>query len=152
MEKNFFVENFILLLYISITVGKNMKKNETVSFDLNIDVKSAIPIYEQIKDAIKMAIFSHQLQNNDKIVSVRSLSTRYQINPLTILKAYNQLEQEGFLLSRRGSGYYVQDNPEKDRKAKKALLKREVNGFFKKVAGLGFSLEDLQKELENIGR
>lgn len=129
-----------------------MKNKKTISFELNVNVKSAVPIYEQIKDAIKMAIFSGKLKKNDKIISVRSLSTRYQINPLTILKAYNQLEQEGFLLSRRGSGYYVQDHPNRYRAAKKALLKREMNDFFKKVAGLGFTPDDLQKELRNLGR
>ncbi len=129
-----------------------MKKKETISFELDIDVKSAVPIYEQIKDAVKMSIFCGQLKNSDKIISVRNLSTRYQINPLTILKAYNQLENEGFLHSRRGSGYYVQDSPEKYHEAKKVLLKREVNDFLKKVARLGFTLDDLQKELKNLGR
>ncbi|MCK4836542.1 MAG: GntR family transcriptional regulator [Candidatus Aminicenantes bacterium] len=125
-----------------------MKKFETKSFLLDVDVKSAIPIYEQIKDAIKMAIFSRQLKNNDKIISVRNLSTRHNINPLTILKAYGQLETEGFLYSRRGSGFYVKTSPEKSNKAKNDLLKKEVADFLKKMFSLGFSFKDLKKELK----
>ena len=126
-----------------------MKKFETKSFELNVDVKSAIPIYEQIKDAIKMAIFSQRLKNEDKIISVRNLSTRNNINPLTILKAYGQLESEGFLYSRRGSGYYVRTSSKKFEIAGKAILKKEVADFFKRIFSLGFTLKDLQAELKN---
>ncbi len=126
-----------------------MKKSETKSFELDVDVKSAIPIYEQIKDAIKMAIFSQRLKNDDKIISVRNLSTRNNINPLTILKAYGQLESDGFLYSRRGSGYYVRTSSKKFETAGKALLKKEVADFFKRISSLGFTLKDLQNELKN---
>ena len=81
-----------------------MRKFETKSFELDVNVKSAIPIYEQIKDAVKISIFTEKLQEGDQIISIRELSTRYNINPITIMKAYNQLETEGYLYSRRGSG------------------------------------------------
>jgi GntR family transcriptional regulator len=126
-----------------------MRKFDTKSFELDVDVKSAIPIYEQIKNAIKMAIFSLQLKEEDKIISVRNLSTRHNINPLTILKAYNQLEREGFLYSRRGSGYYVKPIRGKSIEEKKKLLKKEVSAFYKKIISLGFTLNELQQELKN---
>lgn len=125
-----------------------MRKFDTKSFELDVEVKSAIPIYEQIKNAIKMAIFSQQLREKDKIISVRNLSTRHNINPLTILKAYNQLESEGFLVSKRGSGYYVKTNREKMVKEKRNLLKNEVSAFYKKIINLGFTLNELQLELK----
>jgi len=126
-----------------------MKKSETKSFLLDVDVKSAIPIYEQIKDAVKIAIFSQKLQADDKMISVRNLSTRHNINPLTILKAYGQLEADGFLYSRRGSGYYVKPGSEKSGTARNAVLKKEVADFFKRISSLGFTLRDLQGELKN---
>jgi len=125
-----------------------MRKFDTKSFELDVDVKSAIPIYEQIKNAIKMAIFSQQLNEEDKIISVRNLSTHHNINPLTILKAYNQLESEGFLYSKRGSGYFVKTNQEKYAEEKKILLKKEVSSFYNKIFSLGFTLNDLQQELK----
>lgn len=126
-----------------------MKKSEAKSFLLDVDVKSAIPIYEQIKDAVKIAIFSQKLRADDKMISVRNLSTRHNINPLTILKAYGQLEADGFLYSRRGSGYYVKPGSGKSRTARNALLKKEVADFFKRISSLGFTLKDLQGELKN---
>lgn len=125
-----------------------MRKFDTKSFELDVDVKSAIPIYEQIKNAIKMAIFSLQLKEEDKIISVRNLSTRHNINPLTILKAYNQLESEGFLYSKRGSGYFVKTSREKFVEEKKTLLKNEVSAFYNKIISLGFTLSELQQELK----
>ena len=126
-----------------------MKKTETKSFLLDVDVKSAIPIYEQIKDAVKIAVFSQKLQGDDKMISVRNLSTRHNINPLTILKAYGQLEADGFLYSRRGSGYFVKSGSEKSGTARNAVLKKEVADFFKRISSLGFTLRDLQGELKN---
>jgi GntR family transcriptional regulator len=126
-----------------------MKKSKTTSFLLDVDVKSAIPIYEQIKDAVKIAIFSQKLQADDKVISVRNLSTRHNINPLTILKAYGQLEADGFLYSRRGSGYYVKPGSEKSSTARNAVLKKEVADFFKRISSLGFTLRDLQGEIKN---
>jgi GntR family transcriptional regulator len=126
-----------------------MKKPETKTFFLDVDVKSAVPIYEQIKDAVKLAIFSQRLRADDKVISVRNLSVRHNINPLTILKAYGQLETDGFLYSRRGSGYFVKPGAEKSGAAKSAILKKEVGAFIKRISSLGFTLKDLQRELKN---
>jgi GntR family transcriptional regulator len=126
-----------------------MKKSKTTSFLLDVDVKSAIPIYEQIKDAVKIAIFSQKLKADDKVISVRNLSVRHNINPLTILKAYGQLEADGFLYSRRGSGYFVRADPKKTKTARNTILKKEVATFFKRISSLGFTLSDLQREMTN---
>jgi GntR family transcriptional regulator len=128
---------------------KTMKKSKTTSFLLDVDVKSAIPIYEQIKDAVKIAIFSQKLRADDKVISVRNLSVRHNINPLTILKAYGQLEADGFLYSRRGSGFFVRTDPEKTKTARHTVLKKEVAAFFKRISSLGFTLDDLQREITN---
>lgn len=116
---------------------------------MDVDVKSAIPIYEQIKDAVKIAIFSQKLKADDKVISVRNLSVRHNINPLTILKAYGQLEADGFLYSRRGSGYFVRADPKKTKTARNTILKKEVATFFKRISSLGFTLSDLQREMTN---
>lgn len=125
-----------------------MRKLETKSFSLEVDVKSALPIYEQIKSAVKISIFAGNLKPGDQLVSIRELSTRHHINPITIMKAYNQLEIEGFLSSRRGSGYYVKDNPEELSHGKLEVLRQEVADFMKKIAALGFTSGDLLEEIE----
>lgn len=125
-----------------------MSKTATKSFDLDVDVKSAVPLYEQIKTAVQMAIFTGKLQEGDKVISIRDLSTRYNINPITIMKAYNQLETEGFLFSRRGSGYFVKVDPQNLQQGKHELFRKEVSGFLKRISSLGYSAEDLLEELK----
>ena len=125
-----------------------MRKFETKSFELDVNVKSAIPIYEQIKDAVKISIFTEKLQEGDQIISIRELSTRYNINPITIMKAYNQLETEGYLYSRRGSGYYVKVDSQGFKNGRVETLKKEVSDFLKRIAAMGFTANDLVKELE----
>ena len=126
---------------------KKMRKFETKSFDLDVNVKSAVPIYEQIKNAVKISIFTEKLRDGDQIVSIRELSTRYNINPITIMKAYNQLESEGYLFSRRGAGYYVKTDKRDCGKGKREILEMEVSRFLKKIAALGFNAKDLLIEL-----
>ena len=124
-----------------------MRKFDTKLFELAVDVKSAVPIYEQIKNAVKMAIFSEQLSEGDKLASIRDLSTRFNINPITIMKAYNQLESEGLLVSRRGSGYFVKSDKSGVEKGKVEIFRKEVSGFLEKIAGMGFTAKDLLDEL-----
>lgn len=126
------------------------REYDTKYFELDVNVKSAVPIYEQIKNAVKMAIFSKRLKDGDKIISTRDVSTRFNINPITIMKAYKQLEMEGFLLSKRGSGYYVQINYSEMDNSKSELFQQEVTKFLKNIADLGYSAEDLMSALKKI--
>jgi len=90
-----------------------------------------------------MAIFSNKLKEGDKIISIRDVSSRFNINPITIMKAYNQLEIEGFLFSRKGSGYYVQIENNNLDIHKSELFQKEVIEFLKKIASMGYSADDL---------
>jgi GntR family transcriptional regulator len=125
-----------------------MKQLDTKSFELDVDVKSAVPIYEQIKDAIKMAVFTGKLKEGDKIISIREVSSRYNINPITILKAYNQLEHDGYLYSRRGAGYYIRIDKNKFHQGRKEMFKQEIAQFLKRITDLGYTLEDFLAELK----
>lgn len=69
---------------------------------------SGIPIYEQIKEQIKEAIVSGELQENDALPSLRSLARELKISVLTTTRAYTELEQEGFVKNIQGKGCYVQ--------------------------------------------
>ena len=66
-----------------------------------------IPIYEQITDQIKTLIRSGQLKENDSLPSVRTLSKELKISALTVKKAYDTLESEGFTVTVHGKGTYV---------------------------------------------
>jgi DNA-binding transcriptional regulator YhcF (GntR family) len=96
---------------------------------------------------VKVAIHSEKLKEGDKLVSIRDLSARFNINPLTIMKAYNQLEYEGFLFSKRGSGYFVKAGDRGMADGKKEMFGKAVADFLKQVGAMGFTVKDLLKEL-----
>lgn len=68
---------------------------------------SALPIYEQIKEQVKAQILSGELQENEMLPSLRQLARDLKISVLTTTRAYNELEQEGFIASRQGKGFFV---------------------------------------------
>lgn len=72
-----------------------------------ISNSSSIPIYEQIERAIKQAIFSNELKEEEMLPSVRSLANDLKISFLTVKKAYDELEKEGFIKTIPGKGSYI---------------------------------------------
>ncbi|MBS5522963.1 MAG: GntR family transcriptional regulator [Clostridiales bacterium] len=72
-----------------------------------INGASMMPIYEQIVDQIKAQIVDGELCENDILPSVRTLSKNLKISALTVKKAYDNLEQEGFTVTVHGKGTYV---------------------------------------------
>ena len=65
------------------------------------------PIYEQIKNQVKEAIFTGELQENDMLPSVRQLAKDLQISVITTTRAYTDLAAEGFVVNVQGKGCYV---------------------------------------------
>ena len=72
-----------------------------------INTSSMVPIYEQIIDQIKTMIRKQELKQNDQLPSVRALSKELKISALTVKKAYDELEREGFTVTIHGRGSYV---------------------------------------------
>jgi GntR family transcriptional regulator len=114
----------------------------------NIDAKSPIPIYEQVKFAIKLAVFSGYLVDGDQLTSIRDLSVQLKINPNTIIKVYNQLEAEGFITSRHGSGYYVKLDLTKVHKEKYEVFEELSAEYVHKALGLGYVTDDILKLIQ----
>src|SRR5699024_7164075 len=72
-----------------------------------INSSSMVPIYEQIMDQIKAQITAGDLKENDILPSVRTLAKELKISALTVKKAYDNLEQDGFTVTVHGQGTYV---------------------------------------------
>ena len=68
---------------------------------------SGLPIFEQIENAIKEAIFSNELKEGEMLPSVRSLANDLKISFLTVKRAYDELEKAGFIKTVQGKGSYV---------------------------------------------
>ena len=67
------------------------------------------PIYRQIRDRVVAMILDGHLKDGDPLPSVRSVATDSRVNPLTVLKAYQQLVDENLVEKRRGLGMFVRD-------------------------------------------
>ena len=71
------------------------------------DWNDSQPIYRQLRDRVAVMILDGVLKEGDPLPSVRTVAAEYRINPLTVLKGYQQLVDEGLVEARRGLGMYV---------------------------------------------
>jgi len=107
-----------------------------------ISNRSGIPIYEQIKQQIKAAIFSGELLEDDMLPSLRSLARDLKISLITTTRAYADLEEEGFVVQVQGKGCYVL--PRSRELARENALHRMEEGLLAAVAAA--KADDISKE------
>ncbi len=88
---------------------------------------SALPIYEQIKEQVKAQILSGELYENEMLPSLRQLAKDLKISVLTTTRAYNELEEEGYITSRQGKGFFVM--PSGSDLLKEQLIKEVESGL-----------------------
>jgi GntR family transcriptional regulator len=81
------------------------------------------PIYRQLRDRVVTMILEGVLTDGDPLPSVRTVAAEYRLNPLTVLKGYQELVDEGLVEKRRGRGMFVLEG------ARKALMKDERQSF-----------------------
>lgn len=75
-----------------------------------LDTQSKMPIFEQLKKQILLFISIGVLSPNDKLPSVRNLAMELGVNPNTISRAYQELEEQGYIYTEKGKGCFVSDN------------------------------------------
>ena len=71
------------------------------------DFNDSQPIYRQLRDRVVAMILDGLLHEGDPLPSVRTVAAEYRVNPLTVLKGYQQLVDERLVESRRGRGMYI---------------------------------------------
>ncbi len=84
------------------------------------------PIYRQLRDRVVAMILEGVLVDGDALPSVRNVAAEYRLNPLTVLKGYQELVDEGLVEKKRGRGMFVKEG------AQKLLLKAERQRFLEK--------------------
>ncbi|MDU3009642.1 MAG: GntR family transcriptional regulator [Peptoniphilus harei] len=98
---------------------------------------SAIPLYEQIKNAIKENILKNNVEEGEQLPSVRTLSKDLKVSILTVKKAYDELEEEGFVESRQGLGTFVAG---KDSEVKREELQKKLEENLQEAINLSIQL------------
>ena len=110
-----------------------------------INSSSMVPIYEQIVDQVKAQIISGELKEDDNLPSVRTLSKELRISALTVKKAYDSLEQEGFTVTIHGKGTYVAAaNKEMMMEEYRREVEEELTEVIRKAKRYGLSEEDIR--------
>lgn len=106
------------------------------------------PIYRQLRDRVVAMILEHAVAEGDALPSARTVAAEYRINHLTVLKAYQELSDEGLVENRRGVGLFVTPG------ARERLLRAERKRFLQdewprvraRMQRLGLSAEELLGE------
>ncbi|MCC6562143.1 MAG: GntR family transcriptional regulator [Xanthomonadales bacterium] len=119
---------------------------------MSIQWNESAPIYRQLRDYIKAMILDEALKEGDALPSVRQVSADFQLNPITVSKAYQELVDENLVDKRRGLGMYVNQG------AREALLKSEREHFLReewpilreRLRRLGLNLATLET-IDNTG-
>ena len=122
-----------------------------MKMNIIINNSSMVPIYEQIVEQIKTLIRRGELVENDILPSVRTLSKELKISALTVKKAYDNLEAEGFTVTVHGKGTYVAAaNTELLLEEQKKEVENDLELAVQKGRRYGLSDEDIKSLFELI--
>ena len=114
-----------------------------------INHSSMIPIYEQIIEQVKALILKGELKENDALPSVRALSKELKISALTVKKADDNLEQEGFTTSQVGIGTFVSTgNVELLRDSKRHMVEKQMQELIDTAKSLDITKDELNAMMD----
>lgn len=115
---------------------------------LRIDTAISLPVYAQIVDQIKRAIASGNLKQGDSLPSLRETALKLRVNPITVGKAYKQLEFDGLIEIKQGLGCFVIDGNSATEVFRRDTLVRQIDDLIIDAFHIGVTPQEL-KELFN---
>lgn len=107
-----------------------------------------IPIYIQIANDIKEKVVNGQLKENSKLLSVRELSTRYEVTALTVQRAMQQLEAEGVIRTKKGVGSFITEGS--NELLQKEMIGSQIRDFVTRMRNLGLSDKEIVSRLKEV--
>lgn len=116
-----------------------------------ISNSSKEPIYEQIYNQIKSQIIDKSIKPDEALPSIRALAKELKISVITTKRAYDELENSGFIYSVPGKGSYVKEqNEEYLRETKLRKIEENIQNAIKEARMINLEYEDLQKILYTL--
>lgn len=116
-----------------------------MSFPLCVDLDDAVPLYAQIERQVRALLGRGHWKPGDRLPSVRETAVRLRVNPLTVVKAYQHLQQEGLLETRPGAGVYARRAPRSARSAARQEILRRLAATAAEAAAHGIGREELEE-------
>ena len=115
----------------------------------NIDTTSSVPIYAQIVEQVKYALAARILRAGDALPSLRQTAGNLRVNPLTVSKAYRQLEAEGIVITDHGRGSFISaEFPQLGEEYRREALNQVVDRMIVQAHQLGASPEEVRATVE----
>ncbi|MCR5067777.1 MAG: GntR family transcriptional regulator [Erysipelotrichaceae bacterium] len=116
-----------------------------------INNSSMVPIYEQVVSQIKNAIITGQLQDAEALPSVRTMAADLKISSLTVKKAYDYLEEEGFITTVHGKGSFVNAaDRQLAMEARRKSIEEDLSLVIDKARAAGLTKEEIREMTEII--
>ena len=112
---------------------------------------SMIPIYEQIVDQVNNQIIAGEISENEALPSVRTLSAELKISALTVKKAYDRLEEEGFVVTVHGKGTFVAATDKALAvEARRKAVEDDFTSAIEKAKNVGMTADEIREIVEII--
>ncbi len=110
------------------------------------------PIYRQLRDRVVEMILEGVLGDGDALPSVRNVAAEYRLNPLTVLKGYQELVDEGLVEKRRGRGMFVREGARKNLLAgeRELFIEEQWPNVVATIRRLGLDLGDLMTSAQDM--
>ncbi|MBP7864945.1 MAG: GntR family transcriptional regulator [Acidobacteria bacterium] len=118
---------------------------------MTLNHKSPVPLFEQLKEQIRLRVLAGSLGPGDPVPSIRQLAVQLTVNPNTIAKVYRELELEGVLENRPGKGCFVTSTGRSEddlRREREERVRREVREAVVRWRALGFDPGEIARFIE----
>lgn len=111
---------------------------------LHISTKDGVPIYVQIVNQVKYLVAAGRLAPGEEVPPIRVLAEQLVVNPNTVAKAYHELEREGLVTKRHGSGTYISDNGSPlARRERMKILSQRIDALLAEARHMDVPLKEI---------
>lgn len=119
--------------------------------DIFITADSAIPLYEQITSQIKEQVLKGNIEQGSLLPSIRMMAKELKVSIITVKRAYEELEAEGFVETVPGKGTYISlANKERLRELQMSQIEEQLEQTIKAAKSIQMSLEEIQERVQII--
>ena len=116
---------------------------------IQLNYKEARPLYEQIKESIRKMVISNAFLADEKLPSVREMASQLAVNPNAIERAYQELEQDGYVYRRKDEGTFVAKENRVNEMRRRELM-RKFHLVVRELSELSVSSNELAERVEVI--
>lgn len=115
----------------------------TVTFD------DRMPIYRQIYNLFTRSFAGGLIKANERIPSIRDMAVQLKVNANTVQRVYQELERDGLIKSKRGTGYFFTEDESMVGKVSAKIAGEAIERFLEEMRAIGFSDEQILSELSH---